>query len=117
MVSMIVMTAMLVIAVAGTALIGIGNLDTSLGVFQSQRALRSAESCVEEATLRLQRDESYAGETLSVGNTTCTIVVTGNPCPCTISVAATDGSYTRRLQASVTLSGGDAGITTFSEQD
>ena len=117
LISVVVMTAIIVVAVSGTALIGIGNLDAALGYFQGTHAVLAAESCNEEAMLRLQRSSSYTGGTLAVGNATCTIVVTGNPCPCVITTTAVDGSYTRRVQANVTLVSGNATITSWQEND
>lgn len=63
-----------------------------------------AESGVENALLRLLRDPTYLGETLSVGDATVAISVTGtNP---KVVIATSSGNFKRTVQAQMTYSSG-----------
>ncbi len=60
-------------------------------------AFQVAESGAENAVIRLLRDPSYTGETLTVGSGTAVITVTGSSTK-TILSSGTNGNYLRKLQ-------------------
>lgn len=62
--------------VLGSAVRLIGELHAGEGDVASRQALAAAESCVYESLLRLVRDSSFGGATLTVGEASCTSVVT-----------------------------------------
>lgn len=60
-------------------------------------AYQIAESGAENAVIRLLRDPSYTGETLTVGEGTATITVSGSSTK-TITSVGVNGRYYRRIQ-------------------
>lgn len=64
-------------------------------------ATQIADSGAENALLRLLRDPTYTGETLSIGEGTATISVTGSN-PITITSTGTIGNYKKTVQVIVT---------------
>jgi hypothetical protein len=113
---MIIIIAIAILVVSTTAFIGIDDIDIGYSTEVSGDILLSAESCAEEALVRLGRDSSYSGGNLTVGEADCTITVTGTPCgSCTVDVAAIGENYTRNIQVGVTVSGSSIDITSWSE--
>jgi|SaaInlStandDraft_5_1057022.scaffolds.fasta_scaffold120958_2 hypothetical protein len=113
----IVMSALVVLIVTSVAFTGLDDLDIGYSEELSNDILLSAESCAEEALIRLSRSSSYSGGSLTVGEAACTITVTGTPCgSCTIDVAAVGQTYTRNIQVGVTVTSGTIDITSWSEQ-
>jgi hypothetical protein len=116
LVVMIVILAMALLVVTSTAFIGVDDLDIGYASELSGDVLLSAESCAEEALIRLSRNSSYAGGSLTVGEAACTITVSGTPCgSCTIDVAAVGESYTRNVQVGVNVSGSTVDIISWQE--
>lgn len=112
----IVMLAVVTLVISATAFSGLDDLDQGFAAQKSEDILLSAESCAEEALLRLSQDSSFSGTSLQVGEAACTITVTGTPCgTCTITAAATGEGYTRNIQVGVTVSGGSIDITSWEE--
>jgi len=72
---------------------------------QGTRSYYIAESGVENALLRLLRDPSYVGETLSVGEGTATITVSGTT-PYIIRSVGEIGNFQRTLQTEATYANG-----------
>ena len=79
-------------------------------VENAQEALRGteneiyAESCMQEALLRLRRDAGYLGGVVPVAPGTCTVAVTGAGNERTIDATGVLApSYTYRLKVKVTL--------------
>ncbi len=115
---MVIILAVGILIVSTTALIGVDDLEIGFSQEAGSHALLAAESCTEEVLLRLTRDSSYSGGTLTVGESSCTITVTGAPCgSCTIDVASTRDNFTRNIQVGVTLTGSTVDITSWQEQD
>ncbi len=81
---------------------------------QGNNTLVIAESGIENALLRLLRDPTYAGETLTVGTGTTIVQVTTVGTQRTITSTAVVGNFSRTVQATVTLSG-DLTITSWQE--
>lgn len=100
---------------AGAQFIGIGDLLSGSQGAQSERAFHAADSCVDEALVRLKRNSGYAGGTLSVGVDSCTIVVAGAGATRTITVTGTAQRSTRRLLVNVSISGSTVTITDWAE--
>lgn len=116
LVVMIVILAMALLVVTSTAFIGVDDLDIGYASELSGDVLLSAESCAEEALIRLSRNPSYTGGSLTVGEAACTITVSGTPCgSCTIDVAAVGESYTRNIQVVVSVSGSTVDIISWQE--
>lgn len=112
----VIILAVSLLVMSTTALIGIDNLTTGFSEQASSDMILSAESCTEEAMIRLSRENTYAGGALSVGDATCTITVTGAPCgDCTIDVEAVGNDFTRNIRANVTVVGSTVDVTAWKE--
>lgn len=73
-------------------------------------AYYAAESGVENALLRLLRDPSYTGETLTIDTSTAVITVTGSN-PKTVVSIGQNGNFKRTVQAEMNY---NSGYYTFS---
>jgi len=83
---------------------GIGELQTGFQNNLSAQSLSLADGCLEEAMLRLRREASYTGGTLTIGNDTCTNVVTGAGGTRTIiSTATINSTIIREIRAEVSI--------------
>lgn len=64
-------------------------------------AYQIAESGAENGLIRVLRDPSYAGETLSIGNGSATIVVSGTS-PYVITSTGTKGNFVKKVEIQAT---------------
>jgi len=112
--TMVIFAVTLVIAVS-VQFVGVGELLMGYGEQQSEQAFQLADSCVDEALLRLKRNSAYTGGSLSGGSASCTITVSGSGSSRTVSVTATAGDSVRALTVGVALSGSSVSITSWSE--
>ena len=112
----IIMLAVATLVVGTTALIGLDDLDMGHGSSLSNQTVLAAQSCMEEAMIRLSRDPSYVGGTVDVGESQCTLAVTGVPCgSCQIDAVATTQFYTRHLQADISIIGSVVDVLAWRE--
>lgn len=81
---------------------------------QGNETLYIAESGIENGILRLLRDPSYSGESMTINGGTAVIRISGTG-PYTIESAATKGNYTRTLHATVGYSNNILTISSWGE--
>jgi hypothetical protein len=113
-----IVLAIISLMLGGVMFFGVDDLETGYSEWRSTESIMSAESCAEEAILRIKRNASYNGGTLPVGNAVCTIVVQGTPCgSCTVNISSVTGPYTRRLQTTLVKSGSLVTLTSWQEVD
>lgn len=93
---LVLMTTGIIITSAAVILI-IVNSQASSKFSLGEDAYAIAESGAENAILRLIRNPSYAGETLTVGNGSATITVTGSSTK-TIVSEGVRGNFRRKVQ-------------------
>ena len=89
----------------------------SLTITRTQEGILTdemAESGAENALLRLLRDPSYTGETLTIDTGTVTVVVTGAATK-TITSTATSGNFVRKVQVVAGYTNGIFSITSWQE--
>lgn len=111
-----IMMAVFVLVISRAAFTGLDELAANQSAQLGTTTILSAESCVEEAMLRLSRNNTFAGGSLTVGEVACTISVTGTPCgTCTIDVEANSQNYTRRMQANVQVTGSVVNVINWNE--
>lgn len=77
-------------------------------------AYQVAESGAENAIIRLLRDPSYTGETLTVGAGTATITVSGTTTK-TITSSGVNGNYLRKVQVVASYVNNVLTITSWQE--
>lgn len=113
LVILLVFMAMAITITTAAVVVIIVNSQTGSKWEQGESALVIAESGAENALIRLLRDPSYTGETLTVGAGTATIVVTGvNP---TVDVTGTVGNFSRRVRVMGSYSGGVLTVSSWRE--
>jgi hypothetical protein len=92
------------IAITAAAIFILTTNSISATNFSQGRSTKAmAEAGVEKALLSLLRDPNYKGETFSLDTGTVTATVSGTT-TLTISVAATDGDYVKRVEVIATYS-------------
>lgn len=92
-------------------------IGSSMGASRLQQSITAydiAEAGIENATLRLLRDPTYSGETLTVGGGTATISVTGDN-PQTITARGHFNNYVRQVQAVISYSDGVLSVLSWGE--
>ena len=106
--------AMAISITGGATAVTIINTQAASGYSLSQDALNIAEAAADNAILRLTRDRSYTGETVTIGAGTATITVSGTS-PATITSTGTRSGFVRKVQATVTVSGNVLTLTSWTE--
>ena len=96
---LIFMAVTVIITMAAVTMIVVTSSGIS-GFEQSNIAYDVAEAGAENALLRLLRDPSYTGETLTVGDGTATITMTGSGTQ-TITSVGRFNNYLRKIQVVV----------------
>ncbi len=81
---------------------------------QGQQALNNAETGAEIALIRLLRDPSYSGETLTLPDVDATIVISGSN-PKTITATGVSGSSIRKIQVTTTTTAGVTEVVSWQE--
>lgn len=102
--AMLILMAAALTITAGLSLRGLGNLQAVDASHRGEESFNGADACVSEALRRLRDSGAYAGGTVLVGNTTCTVTVTDDGGgQRTIHSAATRDATTRHVRAIVRL--------------
>ena len=101
--SVIIMTSVITVIVVRTTLSSLTRIETrGVGLISGKIAYLS-QSCLDEALISLNRDNSYIGTTFSLDAGDCDIVVSGSGNTRTIDITATIDNYSQDIQADVTL--------------
>jgi steroid 5-alpha reductase family enzyme len=114
LVALLVFMATALIITTGAVAVTIANLQSASEYSRGEQALQVAESGADNALLRLTRDPSYTGETLTVGTGTATITVSGSP-SYTITSVGRVGDFRRTIQVTATRSNNVVTQTAWSE--
>ena len=83
-------------------------------IYQGANALDIAESGAETAMIKLLRDSSYTGETLTVGNGQAVVTITGSD-PKIILSKGTLNNFTRTIQVIVNTTNNVLTATSWKE--
>lgn len=111
---LVFMSMALTLTAAATTVVLIGLRSTTV-VGLGEESLMYAESGADNAMLRLLRDPSYGGETLTVGAGTVTITISGTGTTRTIIAEGVSGTSKRTVRVDVTLQNNTLTITSWSE--
>lgn len=107
------MTMAISLTTAATA-ITVVNTQTTSKYSLGQEALSLAETGAENALLRLERDPTYTGETLTLLNGTATISVSGTLVK-TIVSEGQSGEFRRKIQVTAAHANNFVTVTSWSE--
>ncbi len=94
---------------------GVGELIMSLGDQQSEQAYELAQSCINDAFLKLRTNSNYTGLTQNISSGSCTVSITGSGSNRSISSSATVGQSIRKIITNITISSGTITITSWVE--
>jgi type II secretory pathway component PulK len=103
LVTLLVFVAVAVTITSGAIIASVVNLDATASIASADRALRVAESGAEEAMLRIVRNPSYSGGTISLDNGTATVTVTGDTTKTVVSEGSV-GKFKRKISVTGSLS-------------
>lgn len=98
---------------AATIIIAVNTTATSK-LEEGATAYYAAESGIENAMLRILRDQIYTGETLTIDGATVVISVTGSN-PKTVVSVGKSGNFKRTIQAQTNYSNGYYTVSTWKE--
>ena len=118
LVVLLVFVATATIITAGATTVVLINSQTSSKFTQGQEALTIAEAGADNAILRILRDpaNNYAGETLTIGDGTATINVSGTTTKTILSTGQV-GNFMRKVQVVGSFSNNTFTITSWSQID
>jgi len=103
LISLLIITAVALAIGLSLNLLGLDEMRMGFRESKSSEAFYGAESCLEEALMRLKRDANYSGGTLQIGNGSCNIVITVNGSQRTITVSGTVNQLIRKIQTVVNV--------------
>jgi type II secretory pathway component PulK len=110
----VLMFTMIMITTAAT-LATITNTKSAYAYEQGNRAYALAETGAENAILRLLRDPTYTGETLTVDDGSAVITVTGTGTTRTVQSRATILNFTRTVQVGISYNSSILTVTSWRE--
>lgn len=118
LVSLLIISAVALSIAVSIVIIGVGEADVAFSTRQGNEATQIAQSCVEEALFRLRGNNGYVGGSLSVGNGSCTITVSGTTTKTITATATLSGppSYQKQIVATAKQAGYSVVIQTWQEQ-
>ena len=100
----IVIASIVSIVAIKTSLSSISHLEKSTTSLTNNTVSSSIESCFEDSLLRLNWDNSYVGDSYTLGDVNCSVVISGSGNARTINVTAIVENNTENITADVTLS-------------
>ncbi len=112
--TIIVLFTALVIAVS-IQYQSIGELVMSYGDQQSEQSFELAQSCINEALMRVKTNNNYTGGSYVIGSGSCVLSVSGSGATRTLSISATVGQSIRKIIANISISATDISITGWKE--
>lgn len=113
--ALLVFSAVGMVIMTATVAAAITNTQHVTGFDQSQEALYIAESGAENALFRLLRDPTYTSESLTVGDGTAEITVSGVD-PITITSVGRVGSHERTIVVTAGYTNYILSVTSWQEQ-
>lgn len=116
--TLIVLLIFIMVAITITvaaAAVSIINLRGGSNVSSGQIAMANARSGAENALLRLERDSTYSGGSMTVDRGTATISISGTSTAKTIVSVGQASNFSREITVEVSIAGGSVSITSWQE--
>lgn len=114
LVMLLAFMATAIILTTSAVAVVIANTQAGARQTQGEKALAIAETGADNAIMRLTRDPAYAGETLTIGNGTATITLSGSP-TITITSRGQLGDFRRTVQVTATRTNNAVVVSSWSE--
>jgi len=103
LISLLIISAFTLLIVLAASEASVSTYERYLNESSGETSYYGAESCLEEAIIRLESDTNFAGGTLTIDNdTTCTITVAGTTDK-TVSISVDFLNYTQNYEAVIRL--------------
>ncbi len=112
---MIAFVAIAMVIIPSMVVLNINGGQSTVRQQQGSLALTMAEAGIENAMMRLLRDNTYAGETLVIDGNTVTTSVTGTTIK-TVLATGSAGVYRRTVEITASNSAGILDIITWREK-
>ena len=103
LISLLIIAAVTLAIGLSLNLLGLDEMRMGFRESKSSEAFHVAESCLEEAFMRLKRDANYTGGNLSIGAGSCNIVITANGTQRIINVSGTVSQLIRKIQTTINV--------------
>lgn len=103
MLTTLVLSSVLVMLAVSVVLTGISSRANAFVLKQSENVFVSLEGCIENALIRLNRDNGYLGHSFSVNDADCTVNVSGSGDERTVTVSGNRDEVTRDVSLQVQL--------------
>jgi hypothetical protein len=116
LVVLLVFMAMLIVVTGGAVAVTVANTTATSKLALGEQAYHIAEAGAENAILRLLRNPQYAGETLSMGDGSAIVTVSGGAAK-TITSVGVSGESMRTVRVSGTVSNTVFAVTGWQEID
>ncbi len=104
LVLVLVVSSVAIILAISASFLGLGELEMGFNERRSTEALAFGDACLDEALLRLKRDNAYSGGSLSIDGNSCTITITPSGDLRTIGIESNVGEFTKNLEAEADVS-------------
>jgi len=115
----VVVVAVSLILVVTVSSLGLGEMEMGFSISQADEAFAIADGCMDETLHRIHLDNNYgigAGTiTLTLTNGSCDIDVTQAGNDRTVIIEGVKGLYHKKIEVTLTLSGGNITINTWKE--
>jgi hypothetical protein len=110
---LIFMLVAMTITIAAIA-VSITNIKSNISLTTGEVALQNANSGIEDALIRVQRDPSYSGGTLTLPGGNATISISGSGMLNIVSVGSS-GNFRRTITVTATLTNDTLQVSNWSE--
>jgi hypothetical protein len=115
LIAIIVVGAATLIMAYSSSILSMGELELGYYSQKGGEAFAIADGCMEESMRRLKVDPGYSGETLNLGNGSCTISIVPSGSDRTITVTGSVDNYNKKIEVNITLSGQDIIVNSWEE--
>jgi Tfp pilus assembly protein PilX len=114
LVTLIIIVVMTLVVSTALVVLVINNSKSSSRISQSIQALATAESGAENAILKLLRDPTYSGETMTFGEHTAVVTVHDNGNK-VITSEGTAGNFKKTIRVEISFIGGVLEVISWNE--
>lgn len=94
---MVVFGSLIVLIIISMVTLGVSGRMSSFHLRQSEIAFVKSEACLEEALIHLSRDNSYEGDTYTIDDLSCSVIVTANVDERTVTLDTEYGEFSHHF--------------------
>ena len=116
--SVLVISAVVVVAAVGITYLSIGEAQSGLALFKGEDNLNFVEGCVEDVMLKIRSNSAYSGTTITRPEGTCTITYNvggSGPTNWDLTVSSSTTKYQRKIQVVFVRNSTGISLTSWKE--